>query len=200
MALTTYADIQEAVARTLQRDDLAGHIPDFILMAESRLNSLIRVREMMTSATITLTAGTGSLPTDYLEHTRVYANSSPIRTLEEVDHDWALTKYPDTASGTALYYYILGTAIFTKPVSSSNVIMAYYQKIPALAANLTGNWITSRSPQLYIYAAALEAAPFIDDDDRAAMWGNLLEKGIAELHRSDLGRYKGAARIRGPIA
>jgi hypothetical protein len=198
--LTTYAEIQEEVAGWLQRDDLVGRIPNFILMAEARLNSLMRVREMMTIATITLTSGAGSLPTDYLEHTRVYANSSPVKILEQVDPDWAIEKYPDTGATTGQYFYILGSSIYTKPVVSSTLAMAYYQKIPALASNTTGNWLTTRAPQLYIYATCLEAAPFIDDDARAAVWGNLFEKGLAELHGNDIGRYKGVARIRGPVA
>jgi hypothetical protein len=160
----------------------------------------LRVREMMTSATITLTSGSGSLPTDYLEHTRVYANSSPVKILEQVDPDWAIEKYPDTGATVGQYFYILGSSIYTKPVVSNTLAMAYYQKIPALASNITGNWLTSRAPQLYIYATCLEAAPRIDDDDRAAVWGNLMEKAIGELHGSDIGRYKGVARIRGPVA
>jgi hypothetical protein len=200
MALTTYTEIQEGIQRILQRDDLNGHIPDFIILGEARLNSILRVREMMTSATITLTAGTGSLPTDYLEHTRVYANSSPVISLEQVDPDWAIEKYPDTAATTGEYFYILGSSIFTKPVCSSTLAMLYYQKIPALASNLSGNWITSRSPGLYLYSACLEAAPFIDDDARLVTWGKMLEIAIDGLHQSDLGRHKGAARIRGPVA
>lgn len=204
MPLTTYAEIQEGIQRALQRDDLAGHIPDFILMAESRLASvLIRnggCREMETSATITISSGSGSLPTDYLAWRRVYANTTPIITLENVDPEWALLKYPSTDADTQKYFYIIGSTIFTKPVSSANLIMAYYQKIPALAANISGNWITSRAPQLYIYAACLEAAPFIDDDDRAAMWGSMLDRGVSELTTADISRFKGAVRLRGPVA
>jgi hypothetical protein len=202
VALTTYSDIQEAISRTLQRDDLAGQIPDFILYAEARLNNILRVAQMQASATITLTAGTGSLPTDYLSWIRVYSNSSPVYDLQNVDPAWAIEKYPDTASGTPAYFYIAGSSIFTKPVSSSNVIMLYNQKIPALASNISGNWITSRDPRLYLYAACLEAAPHIDDDARITTWGKMLEIAVNELHQSDTGHRWGrvASRIRGPVA
>jgi hypothetical protein len=197
--LTTYAEVQEGVARYLQRDDLVGHIPDFIVMAEARFNSILRVSQMETSATITISSGSGSLPTDYLAWRRVYANSSPVIELEAIDPGLAIHQFPDTSAGTPAFFYVAGSSIYTKPVSSSNLIMQYYQKIPALASNTTGNWVTSRSPQLYLYAACLEAAPMIDDDQRITTWGLLLERSINELHQSDTtGRYaKVATRVRG---
>jgi hypothetical protein len=198
--LTTYAEIQERASLWINRDDLNGFIPDYVVMAESRLNSILRVREMETSATITLTAGSGSLPTDYLAWRRVYANSDPITPLEAIDPDLAIQRYPETAATDPKYFYVSGSSIFTKPVCSNTLAMLYYQKIPSLIANKTGNWLTSRAPQIYLYAICLEAAPFIDDDARAVTWGTLLDKAIKELQESDnTARYaRVAARVRGP--
>ena len=196
--LVTYAQIQEALGRLLQRDDLAGHIPDFITMGESRLNSLIRVAQMEASAPIVLTDGAGSLPDDYLAYRRVYAGS-PVVSLEAADPDWAIHKYPAISASPPRHFYIMGTSIYTKPVSSSDLTLDYYQMIPPLEANTAGNWLTNRAPQLYIYASALESAPFIDDDARLEIWGKLLERSVAELHESDgTARYANiAGRIRG---
>jgi hypothetical protein len=198
--LTTYVEIQEAVARILQRDDLAGHIPDFILMAEARLNNILRVSQMETSATITLTTGSGSVPTDYLQWRRVYANSDPVTLLEPMEPGEAIAKYPDTTATDPKFFYISGGTIYTKPVCSSTLAMIYYQKIPALVSNGAGNWITSRAPQIYLYATCLEAAPFIDDDARIGIWGAMLDKAVSELQASDTtGRYsRSTARIKGP--
>ena len=46
MALTTYAELQTAVANYLARTDLTSQIPDFIYIAETRLRRQLRINEM----------------------------------------------------------------------------------------------------------------------------------------------------------
>jgi len=200
MALATYNQLQDSIKRWLWgRDDLSGDIPDFIAMFEADANSELRVREMEASATITLTDGAGSLPTDYLAFRRVYANSSPVTALENVDPDWAILHYPETAATNPKYFYIAGSSIYTKPVCSSTLAMLYYQKIPALASNTTGNWLLTRAPNLYLYGSLMHAAPMLYDDPRAVTWKTLRDEGFATLKHSDATARFGrvAARVRG---
>lgn len=186
MALATYQQLQDRIKRMLwDRDDLHGDIPDFIAMAEADFNSKIRVRAMEASDTITLTDGAGSLPSDYLAWRRVYANASPVVRLDPIEPSWAIENFPDTAAGTPLYFYISGSSIYTKPVSSSDLIMVYYQKIPALADNQGGNWLLTRAPNLYLYASLLHAAPMLDDDSRLQTWSRLRDEAASMLEESD---------------
>jgi hypothetical protein len=201
MALSNYSQLQDSMKRWLWgRDDLDGVIPDAISMFEADANSELRVSQMETTATITLTAGTGSLPTDYLAWRRVYANSDPVTALESVDPDWAILSYPSTAATNPKYFYIAGTSIFTKPVCSSTLAMLYFQKIPALASNTSGNWLLTRAPNLYLYGSLMHMAPMMDDDPRALTWKTLRDEGFAKLTASDtttkyaraVGRIRGA--------
>lgn len=195
MALVSYAEVQAKVARYLwDRDDLTADIVDAIVLCEARLNNILRCAQMETSGTITLTSGSGSLPSDYLQWRRVVTQDSPVRVLEFAEPDWALEMYPDTAAAPSCYFTIIGSTIKTFPTSSANLTMHYYQKIPALVSNTAGNWVTSRSPGLYIYGTLLELAPFLDDDPRLTTWGQMFERGVSELETSDIGhRYAKAA-------
>lgn len=200
MALTTYTQIQDSIRRYLwDRNDLAGQIPDFIALCEARLNDTLRVSQMETSASITLTSGSGSLPSDYLAYRRVLTQDSPVRDLQLAGPAWADHEYPDTASGLADFFTIAGTTLKTYPPSSSNVTLYYYQKIPALASNTTGNWVTSRSPGLYIYGSLIEASPALDDDPRAQTWALLFKESVDGLQRADTAhRYNRVnMRVRG---
>jgi hypothetical protein len=200
MALSNYAQLQESVANWLwDRTDLAGRIPDFIAMAESNFNHELRVRQMEAQDTITLTDGVGALPDDYLAWRHVYADASPLRSLEATDPDWAFTKYTDQAATDPWFFYISGSSIYTRPVCSSDLIMLYYARIPPLAENPAGNWLLSACSDGYLYGALLHAAPFLDDDQRIQTWGTLRNEAIALLRQSDItGRYhKVAARIKG---
>jgi hypothetical protein len=200
MALSTYAQLQESITGWLwDRSDLSGRIPDFIAMFEADANHELRVRQMEETATITLTDGAGTLPTDYLAYRRVYANSSPVKQLQAVEPGWAIDKYTDTSASDPFYFYISGTQIFTKPVCSSTLDLLYYQKIPALATNTSGNWLLSAAPGAYLYGALMHAAPFLDDDTRIQTWGTLRNEAIALLVQSNITAQYGnaAARIKG---
>jgi hypothetical protein len=180
---------------------LAGMIPDFIAMCEARLNRTLRVRQMETSASITLTNGSGSLPTDYLAWRTVKTQDSPTRQLAWAEPDWAENYYhAQTAAALSNHFTIIGSTIKTYPTSSSNLTMGYYQKIPALASNVTGNWITTGGDgDIYVYGALLAGAPFLDDDERLVTWGTLFKNSVEELKSSDVtARYaKSIMRISG---
>ena len=56
MALGTYSDLQAAVVGWSNRSDLAALIPDFIMLAEERMNRELRVRQMETPLAATAIA------------------------------------------------------------------------------------------------------------------------------------------------
>ena len=51
MAITTYAELQTAIGDWLNRADLDQKIPDFIRLAESTLNDVLRSADMVASNT-----------------------------------------------------------------------------------------------------------------------------------------------------
>lgn len=69
MAFTSYSDLKTTVANYLGRSDLTTQIPDFIRLAETRLARELRTRQMLKSATASMTGGDSkiALPTDFLE-------------------------------------------------------------------------------------------------------------------------------------
>src|ERR1044072_317852 len=60
MPLDTYANLCATVARWLERSDLSADIPDFIALAEAKINDRLRVFQM--ESTATLTGGFITLP------------------------------------------------------------------------------------------------------------------------------------------
>ena len=182
MALSNYAQLQESVISYLwDRTDLSGRVPDFIALTEADMNGELRVRQMEATAPIVLTDGVGPLPDDYLAWRYVYADSDPTRPLAGAEPNWAIQKYPGAASSDPIYFYISGSSIYTKPVCASNLTMYYYQKIPPLEENTSGNWVLRDAPAIYLYGALLHAAPFLDDDQRIQTWGTMRNEAVALL-------------------
>src|SRR5512139_796982 len=109
MGISTYTDLLASVANWLHRSDLTAVIPDFVDICESNLNRDLRCSQMEASATLTVTAGTASLPADFLAVRTILTDASPPKALTYVQpEDWA--RYGQ-ASGTTMYYTILGDAV-----------------------------------------------------------------------------------------
>src|SRR5688572_10528108 len=83
MAISTFAELQTAIGGWIDRASLA-QIPDFITLFEAQVNRRLMVRQQTTSATVTMSGGSGSLPADYLEWKRVTWNGDPTRDLDYV--------------------------------------------------------------------------------------------------------------------
>ena len=74
MAITTYAELQAAAANWLVRGDLTARIPEFITLAEARLNRVLRARLAEVEASLTTTPGarTLALPSGFSEPLAVW--------------------------------------------------------------------------------------------------------------------------------
>ena len=57
MAIGTYAELQTAVANWLDRDDLTDRIPEFIALAEAKMNRVLRISLMENVSTALLMSG-----------------------------------------------------------------------------------------------------------------------------------------------
>lgn len=202
MALANYSDLKASVAGWLMgRDDLSAVIPDFITLAEGRINRVLRVREMEATTTLTPASNVCTLPTDFIEARRVYANASSTKSvLEPVAPDYAIENYQTNVTGSVpLFYTIVGSTLTAYPLSDSTITLTYYQKVPALSATATTNWLLTKAPELYLYGSLIEAAPYLEDDARLQTWLALFQGAVQALVNADTRAVygKAAARIRG---
>ena len=67
------------------------------------------------------------------------------------------------------------------PDAAYTIEMVYRQLIPPLATNAT-NWLLAAAPDLYLYGALLEAAPYIKEDARIQTWGLGLTNALGDLN------------------
>lgn len=176
MAIATYAELQSAVGDWLARSDLSASIPDFIKLAESRMNRILRTRDMEASATVTMTTGSGPLPSDYLEWIEVIHNGTRAPVLRYVEPDSEEWRFRYRPGGDPTMFAILAGTLKIKPVpATGDCTLTYYQSIPALASNST-NWLLTRAPDLYLNYSLAEAYIFIKQYDRAKDFMALAEQ------------------------
>lgn len=198
MAITTYAELQTAMANWLARDDLTTYLPDFITLFEAAANRRLRVRQMETSTDLTPVAGVATLPTDYLQWRRVTWTGTTRRELEYVHPSYLQAAYPDTSAGSPNVFTIEGSSLMVRPVDNTDLEFDYFQKIPALSSGV--NWLLTAHPDVYLFGSLAEAQGFNVDFDKMLIWKQRRDEGFDEIEKlSAKSRGVGAIRIMGAV-
>lgn len=189
MSLATYSDLKTTVANYLARTDLTAQIPDFIRFAELRLRRELRIRQMLKSVTTTTTSGdpTVALPSDFLEIRDFFVSTNPIQPLTYSSPAIFSRNTRSTQSGKPLDYTILASEFKLAPTPDSNYTleMLYYSAPVFMDDTVSSNAFMANAPDALLYAALLEAEPYLMNDARINTWGSLYDRAISTLSKSD---------------
>ena len=198
MAISTYSELQTAVANWLDRDDLTDRIPEFIALAEARFNRVLRLRSMEAKYTANTVASQRNLalPTGYIQMHNFQVNTSPLTTLSYVTPEIYDRLWGGSTGGTPKFYTILANEVSFGPIPGSvmEVEMLFYKKFDNLSGSVATNWLITNAPDIYLYGSMLEAEPFIMNDERVPLWAAALERGVSDLQEQDnKDRHSGSA-------
>ena len=206
MALGTFTELKDAIADWLDRSDLTARIPDFIALAEARINREIRIRPMEVRSTMETTSGQQyfNLPGGYIQMRNIQLNTNPTTPLEYITPEMLDRLYGSSTTGKPRAYTLIGDEIQLAPIPDSayTLEMAFYEKFTALgdgtSGTVTNNWLTTNAPDILLYGALMEAEPFIKNDERVAVWLNGYGNAIDKLQKADQrDRHSGSAmRVR----
>ena len=191
MALTNYTTFKASIANWLNRSDLTDEIADdFIVLTEADFNSKLRVRKMVTQATVTVNAETASLPTDFLQVRDFYILSGstkyPLRYMTPSQMDQ--TKGTST-TGIPQAYTILGDTFrfMPKPDATYTGYVNYYKKFTALSDSNTTNFILTNHPAIYLYGSLFHAANFLGgyNPQQVQTWQQMYATALERLELND---------------
>ena len=189
MAITTFDELKTATANWLGRDDLTDRIPEFIAMAEGRMNRTIFARAQEARATATLTADDAytSLPTDLRQIRSVQLNTTPTTVLRFMPPAMLERTYPSTTGGKPLAYTVIGTEIKFAPTPDSGYTaeILYTRGIPALSSTNANNTYLTRSPDAYLYGTLVEAHRYLMDPAQANNFDQLFSRSMGEIKAED---------------
>lgn len=173
--MSTFAQLQADIAAWLMRSDLEQIIPVFIRHGESRLNKRIRHRLMEQSATLTFSGtGVATLPTDFLEarsvSTTVAGRPVFLEYVEPDSAEWMFLHRPSVPK----YYTLIAETIVTRPAVTQPAQLSYYARIQPLSVAAPTNWLLTRFPEVYLYAALIEGAVYLRDQELLSHYAQLL--------------------------
>jgi hypothetical protein len=189
MALSTYAELKTSIGDWLNRSDLTAAIPDFISLAEAQIERTLRARQMIVRANASFDAQYGAVPADFLETKSLKLTSTnpqtPLQFLSIDALDNEASNY--TASAKPKFFGVVGGQFRLVPTPDSNYTteLTYYAKLTKLSSTVATNWLLASSPDIYLYGALLQAAPYLQDDARIQVWSSLYDRAMSELQTAD---------------
>jgi hypothetical protein len=190
MAITTYAELQTSVGNWLHRADLTAIIPDLIMLGEKRIFREVRVRVMETALNSAIASGVLAVPADYLELKFAYIDGTPVGPLSRSTASEIYTEYP-LRSSTSKPKKIAreGSNFIFGPYPDSNYTVKgiYYAQLTSIASS--ANALFTANPDLYLFAALCEAAPYIKNDSRVPLWEQKYQSIKADMEASDKREY-----------
>ena len=187
MALSTYTELKAAVADWLNRTDLTTPIVDFIALAEAEMKR--RLRRATESTTIYISAGNMDGPTDMAEPIALRLSTAsgyediPLR-LCTPEMLWERRARAGGQTGRPTDYAFYDGQLQFAPVpdQSYDGILLYYQQLTPLSGSVASNAILAEAPDAYLFGALLQATPYVEHDERIAVWQMKFDNAIEQLN------------------
>jgi len=190
MGLSNYGQLKTAVAARLSRSNMTSLIPDFIGIAHFKMMRgdydlgmpALRMSDMLTTSTLTLSDGAASLPADYLEAKRIYVDTSETPAISYIPPEKWYGLQAQGQAGIPAFYTIEGSTIRCAPYGAYDLKLYYYAALDALSDDADTNAIFTKGPHAYLYGALSEAYDHIRQHDRAQMYGKRFASAVRSLN------------------
>lgn len=198
MSITSYSELQTAVANWVHRSDLTTLIPDFIMMGEKRIFRDVRCRVMESALSGTTASGSVAVPSDYLELKLAYISASPYYKLTAASVNQIYDQYPlRSGSGYPKLISREGSNFIFGPYPNDGLTLGgvYYAKPTSIQSS--ANALFLANPDLYLMAALCESAPYTKSDNLPtweAKYQNIVDS-LNEESRDEEGSGGGMAVV-----
>lgn len=188
MSISTYSELQTAVANHLHRTDLTSVIPTFIQLAEHKIFGALDSRKQDSVVSLTTIASQEyvALPDDFINF-RTVACSETYQTLKYQAPEQFAREFLSIDSGTPNNYTIVGDKMYLSPVPDAVYTLrcVYQAKVPTLSDSSTTNWLLTAYPAVYLYGSLCEAAPYIKDNNQLPIWESLFQRSVESINAQD---------------
>jgi hypothetical protein len=188
MAITTYTELEAALADWIHRSDLTSRIPDFIALAEDEINTDMRLRLMEVDETVTFSSGrTVALPSRFLEPIKlslVYAGADD----EELTYQSPAQMVVNDSVGVAcrpLYWTINGDNIEFPNRADTSYTLTFRMLKGFDIASTSTNALLTKYRGLYLYGALVQASAWVGADERIGKWKSMYLNMKKKVNRQE---------------
>ena len=200
MSITTYAELKSAIGDFLNRDDLTAVIPTFISLGEARIARDLNHWKQEKRVTTDIDERYEDLPTDWISIIQVQHTDGGVISSSS-SSEMASKRAQSSTAAKPRYWRLTANEMEFYPIPDAtyNITMLYRARIPALTDADPSNWLLTYSPDVILYAALMQSAPYLADDARVAVWGSMYQSGVEALNNeSDQAQVSGPLSMRIP--
>jgi hypothetical protein len=196
VSISTYSDLQDAVASELHRDDLTDEIQRSIALAESEMQIDCKLVEFESDATITVTSGSGPLPTGFLGMRSAYWNGDTSKALRYIPPP-EFDSLRNVTGGTPAYYTVSGSTLRVNEGGTGSVVGMVNTRFTALSDSNTTNALLTNHPDAYLYGTLKHAAVHTRDTELMQTAGLLFNAAKERIKTNNKDRkYAGPLQVR----
>lgn len=199
MPYTNYAELQAGVSGWLHRNDLKTRAPEFIALAELKINRIAQVRAMEQEVSLPLAPGvrTVALPAGFVSPISAWLDGSPRQALAAVVPE----QMPVSASaGAPTYWSIDGSTLAVeRPTDVARVLTLRYRGSFTLSDENPANALLTKYPDLYLYGTLLQTAAWSRSIENVSLWQEMYNRAVTEVNRTE-SRARAIAPLRTEIA
>jgi len=186
VAISTYSELQTAVADWMARSDISAKAADCITLGEARLNRLLG--KVATETTLSAVAGDTSVSTAALS----IVEPVSMYIIEDGGDDVFMTPRAlgsftmSEAQGQPTIWAPSASAIqFDRPCDRAYDFRFFYQGRFALSDAAPTNDFLTNNPDLYLAASIAWGSVYVKDDASISMWTSMLESFTAEVRNNE---------------
>ena len=172
-----FQTLKASVESSIGRSD----VPDFVYtLMMSDINRDIRILEMQSSTTLSVSSEATALPADYLMVESMYVDTNPRSAMVPVTQQSQGVRH--NSSGKPYYYAITDGELQVMPVPDGtySVVMRYYAKLADFSNSTDDNAVINLHPGLFLHSAIYHAAVWAQDFELAAGY-SAAYKNLAEM-------------------
>ena len=156
MSITTFATLKTALSGAsgwLHRQYTDDKLAEFIALAEAQMNRVLRVQQMETAFTGTLSSGLVTRPADLVAVKAMWSDTNKNPPVQQKSLEYVLQNPSD---GSIPQFYAWDRTYWRFNTQSGSVAGVYYAQIPALSDSTTTNWLLDYAPDVYLAAVIAE--------------------------------------------
>lgn len=189
MALANYADLTALIARWTHRSNLTADIPDFIALAESEINTDMKMRLMEQSFPLVLVAGTQlvAMPPRFIEPVKleIVYTGRDNKALTYLNAQQITNNAYTGVAGEPDYWSIDGDSLYFAYPADLNYALSF-RMLQGFSLATTGtNALMTKYPGIYLYGALVQASAFMDYDARIPTWKQMYESMKKKINRTE---------------
>ncbi len=201
MNFTNYNAFRVSMQHLIEGDDTAqgtfsvNTLDLMIGLAERRVYRDLRASTMVKALSVAVVSNAAPLPADLLELKEVYFSGQPPLEIIPLDR----LRYAEVygSGGNSIRCAQDGDKLRFWPVATGTVIGSYYAKPDPLETGTWANQTTfARYPEVFMYAAMVEALPYLGMEAKMQMWEGKYQQALSDAMQDERVRVYGGGPLR----